>query len=128
MLRSRGFSTGAAVSSFLLRPASGVAQGFAFFDAELPDERCTMARPALERDGQPDARRRRALAATQNGQRFFLFVQVDQRRCRRGRDAAGRSLLKERRLYDKRHDRARRRSRGRAASGLTLDDARCAFR
>ena len=37
MLRSRGFSTGGAVSSFLLRPESGLAQGFTFFDAELPE-------------------------------------------------------------------------------------------
>src|SRR5688572_9039125 len=29
-LRSRGFNTGAAVSSFLLRPETGIAQGFAF--------------------------------------------------------------------------------------------------
>src|SRR5919109_4390053 len=37
LLRSRGFETGGAVSSFLLRPASGLAQGFSFFDAELPE-------------------------------------------------------------------------------------------
>ena len=38
LLRNRGFETGAAVSSFLLRRESGVAQGFSFFDAELPDQ------------------------------------------------------------------------------------------
>src|SRR5688572_16228794 len=36
LLRSRGFNTGAAVSTFLLRPESGIAQGFMFFDGELP--------------------------------------------------------------------------------------------
>lgn len=37
LLRNRGFTTGAAVSTFLLRPESGVAQGFSFFDAERPE-------------------------------------------------------------------------------------------
>ena len=36
LLRNRGFTTGAAVSSFLLRPQSGLSQGFSFFDAEIP--------------------------------------------------------------------------------------------
>src|SRR5687767_13690391 len=49
MLRSRGFSTGGVVSSFLLRAESGVAQGFTFFDAELPG--ADIAVPALVRDG-----------------------------------------------------------------------------
>src|SRR5262245_9475571 len=49
LLRNRGFNTGAAVSSFLLRRSTGVAQGFSFFDAEI-DER--LEEDALpERDG-----------------------------------------------------------------------------
>src|SRR6185295_6525583 len=38
LLRNRGFNTGAAVSSFLLRRTTGLAQGFSFYDAEIPDE------------------------------------------------------------------------------------------
>ena len=50
LLRNRGFTTGAAVSSFLLRPQSGIAQGFSFFDAEIPATTPEEA-PALEREG-----------------------------------------------------------------------------
>src|SRR5689334_18485849 len=50
LLRNRGFTTGAAVSSFLLRPQSGLAQGFSFFDADIPVP-TTGEPPALERQG-----------------------------------------------------------------------------
>jgi arylsulfatase A-like enzyme/Tfp pilus assembly protein PilF len=36
MLRDRGYATGAVVSSFLLRKATGINQGFMFFDDDLP--------------------------------------------------------------------------------------------
>ena len=36
LLRNRGFATGAAVSSFLLHQSTGIAQGFSFFDDEMP--------------------------------------------------------------------------------------------
>ena len=35
LLRNRGFATGAAVSSFLLRGRTGLGQGFSFFDDEM---------------------------------------------------------------------------------------------
>ena len=38
LLRNRGFSTGAAVSSFVLRRSTGIAQGFSFYDADIPDQ------------------------------------------------------------------------------------------
>src|SRR2546423_2826025 len=78
LLRNRGFSTGAAVSSFLLRRSTGLAQGFSFYDAEVPDE-------PLEEGGLPQ---RDGLATfdaadqwikSQSGQRYFLFLQVDAR-------------------------------------------------
>src|SRR5687767_13669126 len=50
LLRNRGFATGAAVSTFLLRRESGIAQGFAFFDGELPVSTSNET-PPLERDG-----------------------------------------------------------------------------
>src|SRR5439155_11342008 len=36
MLGERGYATGAVVSSPLLRPETGIGQGFDFFDAEMP--------------------------------------------------------------------------------------------
>src|SRR5919201_5759879 len=76
LLRNRGFNTGAAVSSFLLRRTTGLAQGFSFYDADIPDQ-------PLEEGTLPQ----RAGGATfdaadrwiksQSGQRYFLFLQVD---------------------------------------------------
>jgi tetratricopeptide (TPR) repeat protein len=119
LLRNRGFTTGAAVSSFLLRPQSGLSQGFSFFDAEIPapngDEM-----PALERQGAHTVDAAERWLQMRDGQRFFLFVQVD------GRDADATvarlsAALKQRRLYDGAtilvvgdH--------GEAGSGLSLDD------
>ncbi len=99
LLRGRGFGTGAAVSSFLLRRDTGVAQGFSFFDAELP-ETPTNSSPILERDGGLTAAAAERWLREQNGQRFFLFLQVPAPSA----DAAVERLvqvLKERRLYDK---------------------------
>ena len=119
LLRNRGFTTGAAVSSFLLRPQSGLSQGFSFFDAEIPapdgDEM-----PALERQGALTVDAAERWLQMRSGQRFFLFVQVD------GRDADAAvarlsAALKQRRLYDGStivvigdH--------GEAGSGMSLDD------
>jgi tetratricopeptide (TPR) repeat protein len=119
LLRNRGFTTGAAVSSFLLRPHSGLSQGFSFFDAEIPapngDEM-----PALERPGAQTVDAAERWIQMRSGQRFFLFVQVD------GRDADTAvarlsAALKQHRLYDGAtilvvgdH--------GEAGSGMSLDD------
>jgi tetratricopeptide (TPR) repeat protein len=119
MLRSRGFSTGGVVSSFLLRPESGVAQGFTFFDAELPD-RSGDAAPALVRDAAQTIDVAEKWVRSLDDQRFFLFVQVD----RRDADAVVTrlsSLLKARRFYDDATI-VLIGDRGEAASGLTLDD------
>src|SRR5688572_25485731 len=77
LLRNRGFETGAAVSSFLLRRESGVAQGFSFFDAELPEETGEPG-PVVERDGTQTTAAAEEWVRTQRGQRFFLFVQVSE--------------------------------------------------
>ena len=47
LLRSRGFSTGAAVSSFLLRKATGLSRGFAFYGGELGED--AQDHPVVER-------------------------------------------------------------------------------
>jgi tetratricopeptide (TPR) repeat protein len=75
LLRNRGFNTGGAVSSFLLRRDSGVAQGFSFYDAELPDVP-TDDGPAVERDGILTWDAAERWVRMQGDQRFFLYVQV----------------------------------------------------
>jgi len=98
LLRNRGFDTGAAVSSFVLRPESGVAQGFSFFDAELPEQPGGEG-PAVERDGMRTTEAAERWLRGRRGHRFFLLVQVDE-------DAAESTVtrlvgnLKERGLYD----------------------------
>jgi len=99
MLRNRGFATGAAVSSFLLRPDTGVAQGFRFYDAELPDRAADDASPVLARSASETLDAAETWVRMQGGRRFFLLVQVDHRDA----DAAVArlaALLKSRQLYD----------------------------
>jgi tetratricopeptide (TPR) repeat protein len=94
LLRNRGFATGGAVSTFLLRSETGVAQGFSFFDSRFDGPETTVERPG-------DATVRAALAwmDAQPEQRFFMFVESP----KAGADAAVASIvarLKERDLYD----------------------------
>ena len=78
LLRNRGFSTGAAVSSFLLRRSTGLAQGFSFYDAEIPDE--PLEEGVLpQRDGLATLDAAEPWIKSQSGQRYFLFLQVDAR-------------------------------------------------
>jgi arylsulfatase A-like enzyme len=119
LLRNRGFETGAAVSSFLLQSGTGIGQGFSYFDDEMPtgpsDELA-----ATERDGSQTIDSAERWMATQDDQRFFLFVQVPAQDA----DAAIMRLsgaLRQRELYDEATivivgD------RGDPGSGLTLDD------
>ncbi len=100
LLRSRGFTTGAAVSSFLLRKATGLSRGFAFYGGELGVD---ARRPRRSSSG-PAADTFETAAQwlrSQSGQRFMLFVEVPAN----GADAVVRrsasTLLKERGLYDK---------------------------
>lgn len=98
LLRSRGFATGAAVSSFLLRPETGVAQGFRFYDAELPDAGADTG-PVLARSASATLDAAETWVRSQDGRRFFLFVQVEQQDA----DVAVTrltTLLKNRQLYD----------------------------
>ena len=98
LMRNRGFNTGAAVSTFLLRRESGVAQGFSFFDAELP-EHVEGEAPATQRDSAQTIQAAERWMRTQDDQRYLLFVQVDDRAAD---DAVGRVVqeLKDRDLYD----------------------------
>lgn len=78
LLRNRGFTTGAAVSSFLLRRSTGLAQGFSFYDADIPDE--PLEEGVLpQRGGLATFDAADQWIKSQSGQRYFLFLQVDAR-------------------------------------------------
>ncbi len=119
LLRNRGFTTGASVSSFLLQSGTGIGQGFSYFDDEMPTGPSNEL-AAIARGGSQTIDSAERWVATQDGQRFFLFVQVP------GQDADAAIMrltaaLKERELYDDATivvvgD------RGDVGSGLTLDD------
>jgi tetratricopeptide (TPR) repeat protein len=120
LLRSRGFETGAAVSSFLLRPESGVAQGFTFFDAELSAEPGQNS-PVVVRDGERTTEAAERWLRARRGHRFFLFLQVDEQSAE---SSVARLVgqLKELNLYEQATivitaDRAE------AGAGISLDDA-----
>ena len=51
MLRERGFTTGGVVSSFVLRKETGIAQGFDFFDGEMPSGSPELSIGQLQRNG-----------------------------------------------------------------------------
>ena len=98
LLGNRGFNTGAAVSTFLLRPESGVAQGFSFFDADLPEQPDGDG-PATARDSAHTIDVAERWMRTQDDQRYLLFVQVDEAAAD---EAVSRVVqeLKDRDLYD----------------------------
>jgi tetratricopeptide (TPR) repeat protein len=119
LLRNRGFETGASVSSFLLRPESGVGQGFTFFNARIPN--VAQATPLPEQDGMQVTEAAERWLSERRGHRFLLFIQVDQ-------DAADSAVtrlveqLKERDLYDQATI-VLTSDRGAAGAGLSLDEA-----
>lgn len=97
VLKGRGFNTGAAVSSFLLRRESGLAQGFNFFDGEIPEG--PHHEPVVERSGDATVDAAVRWARLQQNQRYFLMLQVPAADA----DLAVRrltDLLRERKLYD----------------------------
>jgi tetratricopeptide (TPR) repeat protein len=97
MLKNRGFNTGGTVSSFLLRRDTGIAQGFTFFDADIPEG--PRHAPVIERSGEQTIDAAEKWARLQSNQRYFLMMQVDASSA----DMAVRrvtDLLRERKLYD----------------------------
>jgi tetratricopeptide (TPR) repeat protein len=120
LLQNRGFETGAAVSSFLLRPESGVAQGFSFFDAELPDQPPDALLPAVERDGAETSNAAARWVRSRRGRRFFLFVQVNERSAEPAVTQLV-SELKELGLYDEATI-VFTSDRGEGRAGASLDD------
>ena len=119
LLRNRGFATGAAVSSFLLQARTGLSQGFAFFDDEMPTGPSEEI-AAVERGGSQTIDVAERWMAGQSGQRFFLFVQVP------GRDADAAVMrltcaLKQHGIFDGATILVVG-DRGDVGSGMTLDD------
>ncbi|MGE0448270.1 MAG: sulfatase-like hydrolase/transferase [Vicinamibacterales bacterium] len=76
LLRDRGYSTGAAVSSWLLRPGTGIERGFSFFDA--PQAETIDADPiaGLLRDGADTEQVAERWLDSLSGTRAFLFMHV----------------------------------------------------
>ena len=124
LLRNRGFGTGAAVSSFLLRRDTGVGRGFSFYGSPETGEDATIE-PTATAPAQANASKSEIAAASatspavsetapaerdtielatkwaadQRGRRYFLMLQVDAADADR---AVGRivEMLRERRQYD----------------------------
>ncbi|HEY2946208.1 MAG TPA: sulfatase-like hydrolase/transferase [Vicinamibacteria bacterium] len=76
-LRARGYATGAAVSAYVLRGATGISESFDFFDdavggdAEWTRDLSTLQRPGLE-----TARRALAWVEGVKSRPFFLFLHI----------------------------------------------------
>ena len=120
LLRNRGFNTGAAVSSFLLRRSTGLAQGFSFYDADIPDE--PLEEGVLpRRDGLATFDAADRWMKSQSGQRYFLFLQVDARSA----DAVVGRLVTELKRTKRYSDSTIifTAAHGDPSSGETLDDA-----
>jgi choline-sulfatase len=119
LLRNRGFTTGAAVSSFLLRRSTGLAQGFSFYDADIPDE--PLEEGVLPgRDGLATFEAADQWIKSQTGQRYFLFLQVDARSA----DAVVGRLIEELKRTKRYNDSTIifTADHGDPSSGVTLDD------
>lgn len=119
LLRNRGFETGGAASTFLLRRASGLGQGFGFYDAGTID--ATSPDAPVERDGLQTYEAAEEWMRTQSSQRYFMVLDVD-------RDAAEPVVarlvneLKARNLYDE-ATLVVTADRGEPGSGASLDEA-----
>ena len=75
MLRDRGYSTAAIVSSFLLRKETGINQGFNLFDANITATGA--ASPALRRDPRDAETVAEHWLESIGNQRTFLFLHLD---------------------------------------------------
>lgn len=76
MLRDRGYSTGGIVSSGLLRRATGVAQGFDFFDDATPAADAELTPGQRRRDGVESEAIAEHWLDTVGSTRVFLFLQL----------------------------------------------------
>ena len=81
MLRDRGFSTAAVVSSYALRQSTGIAQGFAFFDDPSTTEEGSTEDPlssAIARDGMETVALAERWLGSAGTERAFLFLHLQE--------------------------------------------------
>ena len=75
LLRARGYATGAAVSAFVLRRATGIDAGFEFYD-EVVTAAGAKAAGEVQRDGRETVRRALEWLRGVGERPFFLFVHL----------------------------------------------------
>jgi arylsulfatase A-like enzyme/cytochrome c-type biogenesis protein CcmH/NrfG len=76
VLADRGYATAGVVSSYSLRPSTGIAQGFAFFDADMPDRSPDDPSGGVEWDGARSIAIAEAWLEKAGTERAFLFVHL----------------------------------------------------
>jgi arylsulfatase A-like enzyme/thioredoxin-like negative regulator of GroEL len=77
LLHDRGYTTGAVVSSFVLRKDTGLAQGFDFFDGEMPSLP-DMSMLQVQRDGAASEVIAERWLTSAGTSRAFLFLHLDE--------------------------------------------------
>jgi arylsulfatase A-like enzyme/Tfp pilus assembly protein PilF len=78
MLRERGYATAGIISSSVLRRESGIAQGFEFFDDDMPPAEPTPAAEFTERDGAISEALAERWLDSMGTSRAFLFLHLDE--------------------------------------------------
>src|SRR5262245_14890457 len=79
MLRDRGYATGAVVSGFALRKATGISHGFEFFDGEMPvGSKGPATIGQLKRDGATSEAIAERWLSSVGSPRALLFLHVDE--------------------------------------------------
>jgi arylsulfatase A-like enzyme/Tfp pilus assembly protein PilF len=71
-----GFATGAAVSAYVLRRATGIAQGFDFYDDAIPVDATREGLGQQQRDGAAAVESLGAWVDARKGQRVFAFLHL----------------------------------------------------
>jgi len=77
ILTDRGYATGAVVSSFVLRKETGISQGFAFFDGEMPGS-SDLASGPVQRDGSDSEAVAEKWLRSIGTSRAFLFLHLNE--------------------------------------------------
>ena len=76
MLRDRGFTTGGIVSAYVLRKETGIAQGFDFFDGDMPPSSPELSIGQVQRDGGESERIAEHWLDSIGTSRAFLFLHL----------------------------------------------------
>ena len=76
MLRERGYTTAGVVSGYVLRKATGINQGFDFFDGDMPASSSELTIGQVRRDGADSEAIAERWLAQQRSPRVFLFLHL----------------------------------------------------